>query len=197
MIGATLLFVRIGGAELDKTFNVGIDPAASDLVTARFREIGLAEAGEHRTREHDRTPERRAFADKFSTPHIVAVDAVRLEAVLAFLVAGNLDAHLFKKADQILDIQNLWNIGHPYRFIGQQDGAQDLQRLVLGALRGDAAGKAVAAFNGKGTHMISTSGRRRTPKRVLTESMILSFRATISSGVARPVALISTSGCFS
>ena len=149
MISAPILFVLVGSTEFDESFDVGIDPAAADLVTARLGEEGLAEAGEHRTRKHNRAPELSAPSDEFSAAHIFAVDVVGLEAVLAFFVAGHLDPHFFKKTDQILDIQDLGDIGHPHRLIGKQDGAYDLQGLVLCPLRRDTAGKAVAAFNGK------------------------------------------------
>ena len=83
-------------SQIHETENVGIHPAAPDLVTARLREIRLAKTRQKRSYHHHRPT-------KFGTPcheihahYVVGIEAIRLESIFSLLVAGHLHTHTLK-----------------------------------------------------------------------------------------------------
>ena len=125
---------------------MGIHPASADLVTARLREVCLSETGKERADNHHGTTELRTLPDKVLTHDIVAVNLVRLECVHSLLMTGHLDSHAFQKKYQVLDVQNLRNVRNLYGFLSQKHRTDDLQRLILGALRPDSSAELISAF---------------------------------------------------
>ncbi len=67
-------------------------------------------------------------------------------------VARDGDAELAQQPDQAVHIHNVRDIVVRHRLIGQQAGAEHLQRFIFGALRNDGAVQPVAAFNQKIIH---------------------------------------------
>jgi len=58
-----------------------------------------------------------------------------------------------QQLDELHDVEYLGNVAHGDPFGGQQRGAKDLERLVLGALGGDGPVEAVASFDFEHCHM--------------------------------------------
>ena len=170
---------------------------AADLVAARLGEEGAAEAREERSDDEDRAAQAGAFRDEVGAVDVELVDVVRREGVLPFGAALHAHAHPAQQVDQVLDVQDLRDVGDGDRLGGEEDGADHLQGFVLGALGMDLAAEAVSAFDDKTAHMCSTSGCRVTPKRSCTPLMILCSSASTSCGVASPLWLTMTSGCLS
>ena len=123
-----------------------INPAATDLVSSRLREICPSETSQERSYHHHRPTQLGTFADKICTGYIIRIDIIRLECIYTLLVTGDLDSHTLKKENQITYIQDFRNIGNLYGFSCQEHRADHLQGLILCALRPYRATKFVAAF---------------------------------------------------
>ena len=140
-------------AELLESDEVGVEPAAADLVAARLGDVAHAEAGQHRADEHHRTPQARAAPAVVLRAQIFEVDLLGAEAVGVFGELFDLDAHAAQQLDELHDVQNPGDIVHRDPFGSQQRGAEYLQRLVFGALGRNATVKAVASFDFENCHM--------------------------------------------
>ena len=126
---------------------MSVHPAAADLVPARLREIALAETGKKRTSNHDGTAQRSAFLHELGGSHVAAVDLIGLEGVFALGMALNLDTHALEQFDEVAHVQDFRDVADAHRLSGEEDGAENLQGLVLCSLRGDCATQFVAAFD--------------------------------------------------
>ena len=144
--GLLIHVVLLFGTEVHEAYDVRIDPAAANLVSARLREIRPAETGEERSYDHHGATELGTLRHKVSAHHIFGIDLVSLECVYALLVAGDLDAHSLEEDDQVLDVKNLRNVGDRHLLIGQEHRADYLQGLVLGTLRPDGSAELITAF---------------------------------------------------
>jgi hypothetical protein len=64
-------------------------------------------------------------------------------------MTSNLDAHSLKQKDEILDVQNLRDIGYPDLLLGKENCADYLQGLVLRSLRSDCTAELMPALYDK------------------------------------------------
>ncbi len=146
------MVVLLFRAQIHEAEDMGVDPAAADLVSARLREISTAEAGQKRSDNHHRTTELGAFSDKVPACNIFSINLIRLKSILSLLMAGDLDAHPFKQKDKIPYIQNLRNVFNGHRLPGQKNRTDNLQGFILRPLRPYRATQFVAAFYYERTH---------------------------------------------
>ena len=146
MIGLLFLVVAALSPELDKAVYVRIHPAAADFVPSGFWEIRLAEAGKQRSGNQHRAPELSTAFDKFARTGVFGLDSCRAEAVLPLAQAHHLNAQTLNQGNQLADIPDFGDIADCNRIFCQKSGADDLQGLVLGALRNYAAAQSVTTF---------------------------------------------------
>ena len=132
---------------------VGVEASPADLVSARFGDVSHAETGQHRADEHDRTPQAGAAAAVVVRAEVVEVDLPGAERIGVVREPFDLHAHCAQQLDELHDVEYLGNVAHGDPFGGQQRGAKDLERLVLGALGGDGPVEAVASFDFEHCHM--------------------------------------------
>ena len=128
-------------------------PVTEDLVAARLGEVGPAEAGKQRTDDHHGAAQGGAFADELLAFDVGRVDVRGAEAVFAFGEALDLHAHALEEGDEILDVEDFGDVGDGNGLGAEQDGTDDFQRFVLGALGRDAAAQGMASFYDECTHM--------------------------------------------
>ena len=60
---------------------VGVQPAATNLVSSRFGDIGMAKTGQQRSYQHDRTPEFTGLPVKGFGREDIKVDVVSLKSI--------------------------------------------------------------------------------------------------------------------
>ena len=142
------------GTQLDHAVQVGVHPAPTDFVAAGLGEPGMAETAQQRPHDHHRAAELGAFLHEFLRLDVGGVHGIGLERVHALGQARHFNAHLLQQVDKILHIQDFRNVGDGYRLAGEQHGADHFQGLVLGALRGNAAGQLMSAFDDKFCHSV-------------------------------------------
>ena len=154
MIGAAVLVVFVGCPQLHESLDMGIHAPASDLVATGLGEIGFAEAAEHRAGDHHRSAQRSALAHEFRALHVLALDGIRLEGVLALFVPRHLHAHFLQEVDEVLDVEDFRHVADAHRVACQQHGAEYLQCFVLGTLGSDGSAEAMPAFDYECSHVI-------------------------------------------
>ena len=147
MEGLHICVVLLRCAQIHKAEDVGIHSATTDLISSRLREICLAETGQKRTDNHNRTTELRTFSDEILAHDVISIDLISLECIYTFVVTGHLHAHAFQQKDQILDVQNLRNIRYLHLFLGKKNCTDDLQGLIFGTLWSDCTAELMPAFN--------------------------------------------------
>ena len=134
-------------AELLESQEVGVEAPASDFVAARAGNESHAEACQHRADEHHRAAQARAALAVVVRAQVVEVDVAGPERVGVVGELLDLDAHAAQQLDELQDIQDAGDVADCDPLGGQQGGTENLQRLVLGALGGDAAPETVASFD--------------------------------------------------
>ena len=142
------------GTQLLESEEVGVQPAASDLVAARFGDVPHAETGQHRADEHDRAAQFGAALAIVVAAQVVEIDVAGAERVGVFCGVFHFDAHAAQQLDELQYVENLRYVANRDPFGGQQGCTRDLQRLVFGALRGDAAVEPVASFDLEYSHIL-------------------------------------------
>ena len=95
----------------------------------------MSQAGKQRAGHHHGAPECRTHPHKLSALNEINIELSRLEGVLPFRLATNLDSHHLKKRDQVLNVKDFRDIGHLDFLCCKKDGANDLKSLVLSSLR--------------------------------------------------------------
>ena len=134
-------------AQFHHSFQVGVHPAAADFVPARLGKPRMAEAGQQRPHHHHRTAKAGALGHKLLRVDVGGVHGIGLERVHAPGLTLDLDPHLLKQLDEVFHVQNLRDVGNGDGLGGEQNGTDDLQRLILCPLRGNASGQLVSAFD--------------------------------------------------
>jgi len=108
----------VGGAESLESMHVGIDPAPPDHVTTRWGEVDLAEAGQGRAGQQDRSPDDAGLLlGDFRTGHAVAVDLQGPR-----LGTGDRRPHALENEEQGLDVTDERHVVQCDRFFGQEAG---------------------------------------------------------------------------
>jgi len=134
------------GTELLNTDEVGVESPTSNLVASRFCHAGFVEAGEERTEGEDAASQGGASLHEFLTAQILHVEVVGLELPGMVAKIHDFHSHPVQETDEVVDVEDVGHIPYDDRLGGEQDGGDDLQRLVLGSLRGDFAMQFVSAF---------------------------------------------------
>ena len=148
----------LGGVEIElgsqflETDEMGVQPPPPDFVAARLGDVPHAEACQQRPDEHDRAAQPCAAAAVILGQQVVEVDLAGTERIGVVRQLLHLDPHRPQQIDELHDVQNPGHVVHDDPPGRQQRGAEDLQRFVLGPLRGDLAVKAVPAFDLKICH---------------------------------------------
>ena len=112
---------------------MGVEASAPDLVTARFRDDGLAHTGQQRTNHHHTASEFCTLLDELVALEIIEVKRVGLEGV-GVPIPRNLHADISQELDEVVYIADVRDVVDGHRLTGQQGGTDHLQGLVFGAL---------------------------------------------------------------
>lgn len=134
--------------------------------------VAHAETRQHRTQQHHRPPEAAGPAAVVVRAQVVRVDVGGSERIALFGQALHFDAHRLQQLDELYHVQDLRDVVYDYLFLREQRGAEDLKRLVFGALGRDFTAQPAAAFDFEYCHVrsvLSEWGRRtlrQTPLRI-------------------------------
>ena len=139
-------------AEVLEAEEVGVETSTSYLVAARFSHYSLAKASEQRTHHKHTAAKRRALAYVFVAGEEVEVEFVCLERKVALAVARHFHAHVLQQAYEVVDIEDVGDVGYSDGVGREQHSGYHFESLVLGSLRRDGALQLVSAFNYKRFH---------------------------------------------
>ena len=117
------------------------------LVAAGFGNDGPSETGDHRTYQHDRTTQAGAFLQELLAFQIGGVNAGCLESIAVDAVFSDFYPHVAHQLYQVVHVQNVGHVVYGHFVRGEQCGADNLQRLVLGSLRMDVTRQPVSSFD--------------------------------------------------
>ena len=95
---------------------MGIQTSTSDLVASRFGNKSLSVTGEQRSDDHDRSPKTCCTFAVILAVQVVEVDLFGLERIGAFVDLLDGYPHLFKKFDQLEDVDNSRYVVDGYLF---------------------------------------------------------------------------------
>ncbi len=147
VVDVLLIVVDELGAKVLEAEEMGVEAPPPYLVAAGLGNGCLAETAEQRPNHQHRTAQRRAFLDEVAAVEVVEVDVVGLEGVVVGRVLGDLHADVLQQPDEVVDVEDIGDVGDAHGVAGEQRGADHLQGLVLGALRCDGAFQRVSALN--------------------------------------------------
>ena len=139
VVGLHICVIDIFGAQLDKTFDMGIHPAAADFVSTRLRKEGFAQAGEQRSGYHHGAAELCAFAYKLGAADVVELEFGGFKGIIPFGVAGHLHTHSAEQVYEVERVEDFRHVADMDRGGGEQYRAQHLKGFILSALRSDGA----------------------------------------------------------
>ena len=105
--GGIVLIVGKFRAEPLESLEMGVEPPAADLVPSRLGGQGIAEAGEHRTGEHDGASERGVALEELRGAEIRRVYVLGAERVASPSQLIHLHAHILQEGDEVVDIQDV------------------------------------------------------------------------------------------
>ena len=182
---------------------MSVHAPASYPVAARLRKPRTPETRQQRTDHHHRPSERSTSFYKVFTLNIFSVNVVRLESPASLLCPRCLYPHCLQQVNQVLHVEYFRYIAYGYLIRSKKSSADNLQCLVLGTLGSDFSAQFISSFYYEcivfhfSVQIISTSGSSVMPNLSFTEAVMSFFRSMISPGLALPVALTITSGCFS
>ena len=140
--------------EFLQTEKVRVESASADLVAAGFTDECATEASYERADGENRTAQRRTARQILVGAQIVQVDVVGAEGDVARRIAAHMHADVLQEANEVVDVDNVGHIRQTHFLVGEQRGANHLQRFVLRALRGDFAPKSAIAFDEKRGHVV-------------------------------------------
>src|SRR5258705_13262486 len=109
-------------AQLFKTDDMGIEPSPAYLVAAGFGDKGFPVAGQHRTGDHDGTPEPPALVAIGFAAQVIDVYGIGLEHTGIPRLPVYLYAHFAQQVDEQVDVQDIRDIGDRYLFGCKQYG---------------------------------------------------------------------------
>ena len=142
------------GPELGESFEMGVEVAASDLVSARFGGDGVADAGQQRADQHHRTAERRIVVAELLAAQEFHIDVLCAERPLLIPGFCGLAAHIPQQSDEIPHVCDVRDVVDCDFVSGEQGRAQHLQSLVLRSLGSDFAVQGMSAFYFKRCHLL-------------------------------------------
>ena len=128
---------------------MGIQTTATNLVPSRFGDQRFTETGNHRTYQHDGTPQAGTFLQELIAFEISQIYIFGLKAISINAFLCNRHSHLTQELNQVVDIQNVRYIVHRHFLFSQQRSADDLQNFVFGTLRMNLAAEPVSSFDYK------------------------------------------------
>ena len=134
------------GTQLLETEEVGVQSATTNLVATRLGNDSLAHTRQQRTNHQHRTAQLGTLSDELVALQECHIQAVGLEGI-GTISSGHLHANLAQQLDEVVDVADVGDVTDGYRVCRQQRGTDDLQCLVLGALRGNGTAQQVSAFN--------------------------------------------------
>ena len=156
-VGANLIDIALGhvaeaGSQHLEAQEVGVQSAASYLVASGTGDDGFAEAGQQRSDHEHRPSERGAFLHKVVALQIIQVQVSGTETVGVAVDTLHLNTDIFQQADEVVDVEDVGNVGDGHLVGGEQRGADDLQGLVFGSLRSDGTLQRVPSFDDECCH---------------------------------------------
>ena len=139
-------------AELLQSEKMRVESSTADFVAAGLANHCPTEAGHERADGENRTAQRRTTGQIFLRTEVIEVDLVGAEGDVARRIAAHVDADVLQQTNQVVDVDNVGHVGQAHLLIGEQRGADHLQRFVFGSLRFDFASETAVAFNEKRGH---------------------------------------------
>ena len=115
---------------------MGVKTAAPNLIAARLGDKRLAKTSKDRTNEHNGASQVAAFNSVLLSAQVVKVYAFSLENATVTAEAVHLYPHIAYKLNKVVYVGNVRNIVNGNLIRCEQSGAYNLQRLILGSLRG-------------------------------------------------------------
>src|ERR1700754_3526567 len=112
--------------QLFKTDDMGIEPSPAYLIAAGFGDKGFPVACQHRTGDHDRTPEASAVVAIGFAAQVIDVYGIGLEHAGVPRLPVYLYAHFAQQVDEQIDVKDIGDIGDRYFFGSKQYGIDDL-----------------------------------------------------------------------
>ena len=100
------------------------------------------------------TTKRRTFLHKLQTVEIIEFQLITLECIVVTTVLGYLDTYLLEQLNQVVHIQDVRHVGDAHRLVGKDCGTDNLQGLVLGALRCDSTFERMTALYDERLHKL-------------------------------------------
>lgn len=85
---------------------------------------------------------------------IIEFQLITLECIVVTTVLGYLDTYLLEQLNQVVHIQDVRHVGDAHRLVGKDCGTDNLQRLVLGALRCDSTFERMTALYDERLHKL-------------------------------------------
>ena len=154
LINITLIIVNEVGSQILEAQEMSIQTATTYLIATRLSYGSLATSTEQRTYHEHTTTKRRTFLHKLQTVEIIEFQLITLECIVVTTVLGYLDTYLLEQLNQVVHIQDVRHVGDAHRFVGKDCGTDNLQRLVLGALRCDSTFERMTALYDKRLHKL-------------------------------------------
>ncbi len=123
--------------------DVLVDRAGTDGAAAGQGNPGFAATGDERTEDEDR---RTHGLDHLVGSHRV-IQAIAIEHQAVGAIHRNANAHIAEQTQHGRDVVEMRHIGQVQRIGGEQRGAKNRQRGVLGTRHGNFAGKGITPLN--------------------------------------------------
>ena len=129
-----------------------VHASATDFVSSWTGNRTHPEAAKHWPKNHDRASQASSFDSKRLGLQVVQIHVVGLKAPRARPQVLGFHAQVAQQMDELVDVDNVWQVVDGHGLRREQHGAKDLQRLVLGTLGDDLPLQAVPALNDETSH---------------------------------------------
>ena len=149
---AGLAVVGKGRAEGFEPDEVGVHAAAADFVATRLGQCAHTKTRQQRPQNHGRAAQGSTLLPEFFGAEVVEVDVVRLETVSPGSFALDFDTHARQQVNQLVDIDDVGEVGDGDGLRRQEHRTQNLQRLVFSSLRDDFTRQPLPSFDDKTGH---------------------------------------------
>ena len=134
------------GAKRLHSQEVRVEPSAAYLVAAGLCHESFASACQERSEHHHTAAQLLAALDVGVATEVLVVEAGGAERVVVRIMPCHFHTHVAEHLDLVAHVNDVGDVLDAYRLVGQQHGAQHLQRFVFRALRRNLALQPMPAF---------------------------------------------------
>ena len=151
--------------ELLEPNEVGVHAAAANLVSTWTWDGSQAKPAQHRPQDHDGTSQRTSLGSKRLGLEVVQVHVVRFETPRPRAEVLGFHPQIAQQVDQLVDVDNVWQVVDGHGLCSEHHCTQNLQRLVLRTLGNDLPVQPLAALNDETSHAPEFRGPTHAPRR--------------------------------